>query len=59
MLLIGITNLVLAAKGKVFNYVLRLIGVLMYALISYQNHVYGQITFSNIFLVPYTVLRLV
>ena len=57
--IIGITNLVLAAKGKVFNnYVLGLISTLMYALISYQNHVYGQF-FSNIFLVSYTVLWLV
>lgn len=56
--IIGITNLVLAAKGKVFNYVLGLIGVLMYALISYQNHVYGQLLLA-IFFCAYTVLRLV
>ncbi|MFV9973236.1 MAG: nicotinamide mononucleotide transporter [Francisella endosymbiont of Hyalomma asiaticum] len=50
MLLIGITNLVLTAKGKVFNYILGLIGVLMYALISYQNHVYGQLLLAIFFL---------
>ncbi|ALB02187.1 nicotinamide mononucleotide transporter [Francisella persica ATCC VR-331] len=50
--IIGITNLVLVAKGKVFNYVFGLIGALMYALISYQNHVYGQFVLAIFFLCP-------
>ncbi|APC92408.1 MULTISPECIES: nicotinamide riboside transporter PnuC [Francisella] len=50
--IVGITNLILAAKGKVFNYVLGLIGALMYALISYQNQVYGQLLLALFFLCP-------
>ncbi|ABK90594.1 nicotinamide mononucleotide transporter [Francisella tularensis subsp. novicida] len=50
--IIGITNLILAAKGKVFNYVLGLIGALMYAVISYQNHVFGQLLLAIFFLCP-------
>ncbi|MED7820011.1 MULTISPECIES: nicotinamide riboside transporter PnuC [unclassified Francisella] len=50
--IISITNLILAAKGKVFNYVLGLIGAVMYAVISYQNHVYGQLLLAVLFLCP-------
>lgn len=49
---ISITNLVLAAKGKVFNYVLGLIAAIMYAVISYQNQVYGQLLLAVFFLCP-------
>jgi nicotinamide mononucleotide transporter len=44
--------LILAAKGKVFNYVLGLIGAVMYAIISYQNHVWGQLLLAVLFLCP-------
>ncbi|WP_337250613.1 nicotinamide riboside transporter PnuC [Francisella tularensis] len=43
---------ILAAKGKVFKYVLGLIGALMYAVISYQNHVFGQLLLAIFFLCP-------
>ncbi|APD51205.1 nicotinamide riboside transporter PnuC [Francisella hispaniensis] len=49
---ISITNLILAAKGKVFNYVLGLIAAVMYAVISYQNQVYGQLLLAVLFLCP-------
>ncbi|WP_432773172.1 nicotinamide riboside transporter PnuC [Francisella salimarina] len=49
---ISITNLILAAKGKVFNYVLGLIAAIMYAVISYQNQVYGQLLLAVLFLCP-------
>lgn len=49
---ISITNLILAAKGKVFNYILGLIAAVMYAVISYQNHVYGQLLLAVLFLCP-------
>ncbi|MED7788855.1 nicotinamide riboside transporter PnuC [Francisella sp. 19X1-34] len=50
--IISITNLILAAKGKVFNYVLGLVGAVMYAVISYQNHVWGQLLLAVLFLCP-------
>lgn len=50
--IIGIANLILAAKGKVFNYVLGLIGAILYAIISYQSHVYGQLLLAVFFLCP-------
>ncbi|AJI48085.1 nicotinamide mononucleotide transporter [Francisella philomiragia] len=49
---ISITNLILAAKGKVFNYVLGFIAAVMYAVISYQNQVYGQLLLAVLFLCP-------
>ncbi|MBK2088663.1 nicotinamide mononucleotide transporter, partial [Francisella orientalis] len=49
---ISITNLILAAKGKVFNYILGLIAAVMYAVISYQNQVYGQLLLAVLFLCP-------
>ncbi|AIT09616.1 nicotinamide mononucleotide transporter [Candidatus Francisella endociliophora] len=49
---ISITNLILAAKGKVFNYILGLIAAVMYAFISYQNQVYGQLLLAVLFLCP-------
>lgn len=49
---ISITNLILAAKGKVFNYILGLIAAVMYAIISYQNQVWGQLLLAVLFLCP-------
>lgn len=50
--IISIINLILAAKGKVFNYVLGLIAAIMYSVISYQNQVYGQLLLAIFFLCP-------
>jgi nicotinamide mononucleotide transporter len=50
--IISITNLILAAKGKVFNYILGLIAAVMYAAISYQNQVWGQLLLAILFLCP-------
>jgi nicotinamide mononucleotide transporter len=50
--LTGIFCVILAAKGRIFNYYIGIINVLLYAFISYQNKYYGEVMLNAFYFFP-------
>lgn len=48
----GILGVVLAAKGKVSTYFFATINVAIYALLTYQNHLYGEFMLNAFYYIP-------
>ena len=48
----GILGVVLAAKGKVSTYIFATVNVAIYALLTFQNHLYGEFMLNAFYYIP-------
>ena len=51
-LISGIIGVVLAAKGKVSTYIFATVNVAIYALLTFQNHLYGEFMLNAFYYIP-------
>lgn len=50
--LTGMISVVLCAKGKITNYAFGLVNALTYAYICWGQHLYGEVMYNTIYMVP-------
>ncbi|MDB8790973.1 nicotinamide riboside transporter PnuC [Romboutsia sp. 1001216sp1] len=52
----GIIGVVLCAKGKVSTYVFATVNVALYAIICYQNALYGEVMLNALYFIPMNII---